>query len=206
VERLVIYGAGGFGRELLLTARAEKREIAFLTDGDPAGGETASLIGFADLTPDDEVVVAVADPLVRRRLAGRLSRFGKLIGPTALMGADIELGEGAIICDFAAITASARIGRHFQLNGYSYVAHDCVIGDFVTIGPRVSCNGNVHIGDGAMVGCGAVIRNGTADAPLVIGEGAVIGMGAVVTRSVAPGSIVAGNPARTLPPRPMPGH
>jgi hypothetical protein len=34
------------------------------------------------------------------------------------------------------VTASAKIGAHFQCNIYSYVAHDCVIGDFVTFAPR----------------------------------------------------------------------
>ena len=56
------------------------------------------------------------------------------------------------------VTASASIGRHFQCNIYGYVAHDCVIGDFVTFGPRVCCNGNVRVEDGAYVGTGATIK------------------------------------------------
>jgi acetyltransferase-like isoleucine patch superfamily enzyme len=91
-----------------------------------------------------------------------------------------------------------RIGRSFHANIYSYVAHDCRIGDFVTFAPKVCCNGNVHVHDGAYIGTGAVIRQGTPEKPLVIGEGAVVGMGAVVTRDVAPGATVVGNPARPL--------
>jgi acetyltransferase-like isoleucine patch superfamily enzyme len=96
------------------------------------------------------------------------------------------------------VTASARIGAHFQCNIYSYVAHDCEIGDFVTFAPRVCCNGRVHIGDGAYIGTGAVLRDGTREKPLIIGENAVIGMGAVVTRDVPAGVTVIGNPARPL--------
>jgi acetyltransferase-like isoleucine patch superfamily enzyme len=96
------------------------------------------------------------------------------------------------------VTASARIGRQFQCNIYSYVAHDCVFGDFVTFAPRVCCNGNVHIGDGAYIGTGAVLKQGTSAKPLVIGRGAVVGMGAVVTKDVPDGAIVVGNPARPL--------
>lgn len=73
-----------------------------------------------------------------------------------------------------------------------------MIGDCVTFAPRVSCNGNVVIGDGAYIGTGAVIKQGTPDRPLRIGAGAVVGMGAVVTRDVAPGMTVVGNPARPL--------
>ena len=100
------------------------------------------------------------------------------------------------------ITSNAQIGSFFQANIYSYVAHDCKIGDFVTFAPRVSCNGNVVIEDHAYIGTGAVIRQGTADRPIVIGSGAVVGMGAVVTKSVPPGTTVVGNPAAELQRRP----
>ena len=94
------------------------------------------------------------------------------------------------------VTASARIGLQFQCNIYSYVAHDCVIGDFVTFAPSVCCNGNVHVQDFAYIGTGAVLKQGTADKPLVIGAGAIVGMGAVVTKDVEPGAVVVGNPAK----------
>jgi acetyltransferase-like isoleucine patch superfamily enzyme len=73
-----------------------------------------------------------------------------------------------------------------------------VIGDFVTFAASVLCSGNVHIGDHAYIGTGACIKQGTNDIQLVIGEGAVVGMGAVVTKSVAPYTKVAGNPAKQL--------
>jgi sugar O-acyltransferase (sialic acid O-acetyltransferase NeuD family) len=123
---------------------------------------------------------------------------GTLISPAALIGRDVDIGPGAIICDFSAVTASAVIGRHFHCNIYSYIAHDCVIGDYVTFAPRVCCNGNVHVHDHAFIGTGAALKQGTPDKPLVIGEGVVVGMGAVVTKDVPPFTTVIGNPARPL--------
>lgn len=100
------------------------------------------------------------------------------------------------MCGNTTITASAKIGRQFQANIYSYIAHDCVIGDYVTFAPRVCCNGNVHIEDFAYIGTGVVIKQGLNDKPLVIGRGAIVGMGAVVTKDVPPGAVVMGNPAK----------
>jgi acetyltransferase-like isoleucine patch superfamily enzyme len=96
------------------------------------------------------------------------------------------------------LTANIRIGLCFHANLYSYVEHDCVIGDFVTFAPGVKCNGNVVIEDHAYIGAGAILKQGKHGEPLVIGRGAVVGMGAVVTKSVEPGEIVVGNPAKPM--------
>jgi sugar O-acyltransferase (sialic acid O-acetyltransferase NeuD family) len=124
--------------------------------------------------------------------------FAEVRSTNAVLMDEVELDVGAIICPFVTITSNVRIGRHFHANLYSYVAHDCVIGDFVTFAPNVHCNGNVHVGDHAYIGTGAVLRQGRRDQPLVIGAGATVGMGAVVTKDVPPGMTVVGNPARVM--------
>ena len=111
---------------------------------------------------------------------------------------EAEIGEGAALSPFVTITSNIKIGKCFHANLYSYVEHDCVIGDYLTFAPGVKCNGNVHIEDHAYIGTGAVIKQGTPDKPLIIGKGAVVGMGAVVTKSVPAGVTVVGNPARIL--------
>lgn len=146
--------------------------------------------------------IAIANSRVRERIVKRCANDGvgffEVRAGNVVQLDDVTIGEGAILCPFVTLTSNIQIGKHFHANIYSYVEHDCVIGDFVTFAPGVKCNGNVHIEDHAYIGAGAVIKQGVPGNPLVIGKGAFIGMGAVVTRSVPPGVTVVGNPARTI--------
>lgn len=198
--RLIFYGAGGMGREMVAAARADARPKAFLSDGETPAYPGVDAASFGSLTEADEICVSVGDPALRRTLADKCAgrRFATVIAPTALIDPTATLGEGASICDFVMINSLARIGRHFQANYYSHVSHDCVIGDYVTLSPRASCLGTVEVGDGVFVGAGAVIRNGVPGKPLRIGAGAVIGMGAIVVSDVPAGATVIGNPARIV--------
>jgi len=188
MTRLAIYGSGGMGRELRQAARAWEGEIVFVSDAPDA--QDRDCIGPDALTADDRICIAIGDPAVRRRIADRIAglAFATIVAPTALIDPEASIGEGGMICDFAMVNSRARIGRHFLCNYYSHVSHDCVIGDFVTFSPRVSCCGTVTIGDGVFIGAGAVIRNGAGERPLTIGEGAFVGMGAVVTGDVPAGA------------------
>lgn len=197
MKKLVIYGAGGFTLQISGTLRElvdNGIEVVIVDDGD-----RDELLGFPVLrsVPEDaKVAIAIANPRTRKAIAERLRNFGGVQALSAIVSDHAVIGEGAIICDQVIIEAEARIGRHFHANIYSYVAHECVIGDYVTFAPRVSCNGNVQIGDGAYIGTGAIIRQGIKGKPLVIGEGATVGMGAVVTKDVPAWATVYGNPAR----------
>ncbi|MNR12770.1 putative acetyltransferase EpsM [compost metagenome] len=146
------------------------------------------------------IVIAISNSAVRQVLADRCAADG--VQPWTVRAAntvvmdDVSLGEGAALSPFVTLTSNIRIGRYFHANLYSYVEHDCVVGDFVTFAPGAKCNGNVHIEDHAYIGAGAVIKQGKPGKPLVVGRGALIGMGAVVTRDVPPGIAVVGNPAK----------
>ena len=209
-----IYGASGCGRSLMPVAREHlartgvQADIYFIDDSltEPTvinGHQAISYEMFKVLKSSRKsVLIAIANSKVREKLANKLEQdeielWSVQANNTIIMDGAI-IAAGAALSPFVTVTSNIQIGKCFHANLYSYVEHDCIIGDYVTFAPGVKCNGNIHIEDHAYIGTGAVIKQGTPDKPLVIGKGAIVGMGAVVTKSVPAGVTVVGNPARIL--------
>lgn len=195
---LAVFGAGGFLLQMLPTLerlQAEGRTIAIVDDRGLPPVFGIPVVPLDAAPANSRFVVAVAGGRTRAAIVDRLESraFDRVIAPGAIVSRHSEIGIGSVLCDHVIVEPASRIGRHFHGNIYSYVAHECVIGDFVTFAPRVSCNGNVHIRDHVTVGTGASFRQGTPDRPLVIGERAVIQMGAVITRDVPADAVIKAN-------------
>lgn len=209
-----IYGSGGFAREIMPIAKLateaaglsdEQANLVFIDDSKTQD----SVNGYKVLTFEEYLAldfqahffnIGVGDSKTRQMLAEKCLEANAeplTLSASSTVSYDYNtISSGGVLCSNVVITSNTKIGRFFQANIYSYVAHDCIIGDYVTFAPRVSCNGNVVIEDHAYIGTGAVLRQGTPEKPLVIGEGAIVGMGAVVTKDVAPHTTVIGNPAK----------
>jgi sugar O-acyltransferase (sialic acid O-acetyltransferase NeuD family) len=209
-----IYGASGCGRSIMPVARQQLKvqgvdpsRLVFIDDASTArsinGHPVSSYSDFLNEAASDRfVAIAVADSEDRERLAlkcsgDRISAWTVRAENVVVMD-DVEIGEGALLSPFVTITSNIRIGKSFHANLYSYVEHDCRIGNFVTFAPGAKCNGNVVVEDHAYIGSGAILRQGKPGSPLRIGRGAVVGMGAVVTGDVDAGVTVVGNPARPI--------
>lgn len=214
IKLYAIYGASGCGRSLMPVARqqlareSDASEIIFIDDAlesvaEVNGHRAMNYLAFLIETASEKYVqIAIANSHVREKIAQRLKMDGiqlwSIIADNVVLMDQLELDEGSALSPFVTIGSNVRIGKCFQANLYSYVEHDCVIGDFVTFAPGVKCNGNIHIHAHAYIGAGAMIKQGIPDQPLIIGAGAVVGMGAVVTKSVPAGATVVGNPARIV--------
>ena len=209
-----VYGIGGCGRGIMPLARAMLKNMSIsqdclvFVDDQPVvkslnGHPVLSYEAFIEHPSNHKhATLAIADSSLREHLYDKLKndkvKLWSVLAENSVTMDDVQIAEGHILSPFVCLTSNIKIGRCFHANLYSYVEHDCIIGDFVTFAPGVKCNGNVRIEDHAYIGAGAVIRQGVPGDPLIIGKGAIVGMGAVVTKHVSPGSTVVGNPAKVM--------
>lgn len=210
IKRLVIFGAGGFGREVLQLVRDINETVptwqceGFLVDSKYAdGGMVQGLPILGDLAwlvrnPGVQVVIAVGSPVAKREIALRIRRvsenpFATLIHPRAWVGQHVAIGEGSILCAGALVTTDIRIGRHVHINIGATIGHDAVLEDFVTLNPSVNLSGNIKLEEGVEVGTNSVLIPGS-----VVGCWSIIGAGSVVTKSLPPNVTAVGIPAKAI--------
>ncbi|MBF0234099.1 MAG: acetyltransferase [Desulfamplus sp.] len=209
MKQLLVYGAGGFGREIVWLAQCCKDcEVIGFVDDDPkwhgSRMNDVPVISLEDALksfPDASVVVAIGSPQTREKICDKLAKAGLksdgLVHPGTQMSSWIDLEAGTVICAGCILTTNITIGNQVQINLVCTIGHDVVMGDYTTLAPGVHVSGYVHFGKRVYVGTGAVFINGTRENPLVIGNDVIIGAGACVTHSVTCGTW-GGVPAREL--------
>ena len=211
-----VYGCGGFAREVMPLLRnhvnkldPNTKEFYFIDDSEnrQAFVNDTKVLSFENLLNDFSkskihCCITIADKNTRIKLTQKCIDNGisiiSIISKNSVIMDDVNIGEGTVISPFVTITSNVLIGKSFHANIYSYVAHDCIIGDFVTFAPGVMCNGNVHIGSGVYIGTGTIIHPGTSKNPIVIGKDSKIAAGSVVKKNIPENAIAMGNPAQVL--------
>lgn len=208
-QKVILVGAGGFGREVISWAtdahlHGKFPKIAgFLDDnskalddfdyGIPFLGEIETYQPYEN----DVFLLGVANPPTKEKVVQLLKSKGgiflTLIHPTAVVTRTAVIGEGVVICPFALISADTKIGSYVTVNAMSSIGHDSIIGDYSTLSGHVDVTGQVVVGESVFFGSGAKV------VPRIkIGSGAKIGAGCTVMRSVSPSVTVYTAPARKL--------
>ena len=205
MRTLAIYGAGGFGREVLQLINEINREE-----------KTWKVIGFIDdlysiknllpfpvypsiekLNNLEALYIAIGDSGKRKKIHQTIGndkiKYPALIHPSGNPGDLADFPKGLLIGANSCLTVNIKIGSMVIINLNCTIGHDVVLGDYCSIMPGVNISGNVTCDEGVYVGTNATILPG-----LSIGSYATIGAGAVVTKDVAPQSIVVGVPARAI--------
>jgi sugar O-acyltransferase (sialic acid O-acetyltransferase NeuD family) len=206
-HRLVIVGAGGFGRELLDWADqavgASWSEVVWVDDNaaalDGFGYPQKHLAALSTYAPaaGDLCVVAIGSPATRQRvvedLQSRGASFTTLRHPSSVVSATAQIGNGCVLCPLSFVSANAMLKDFVHVNALSSVGHDARVGAYSTLSAHVDLTGGVTTGARAFFGSGARAIPG-----IRIGQDAVVGAGATVMRHVQDGVTVYAQPARKL--------
>ncbi|MBX3436700.1 MAG: acetyltransferase [Planctomycetaceae bacterium] len=208
-SRLIIVGAGGFGREVYdwacaaAAAGADWTVEGFLDDNSSAlegFPMPAGILGSAatyEPQADERFVCAIGEPCIKlqiaRGLQARGAQFTNVIHPTALVGRQNRLGVGLILCPYSVITTNVTVGDFVTLNLHGTIGHDAVIGDGCTLNNHTDVTGWVTLGEGVFLGSHASVLPHAR-----VGDYARIGAGSTVLRSVKPQTTVIGVPGQRL--------
>lgn len=210
---IIVFGAGGFGREVVVLLRDIERKdpgswevLGFVDDAVP-NLSLCQALGVAYLgdrtaartqaPAGTRFVAAIGDGLARRSVSEDLVNRGfepaTLVHPSAWIGDCVSLGAGSVVCAGSILTTNITFGEGAQINLACTIGHDVVAGDYVTLSPAVSLSGAVQIGDLSTVYTRAAVNPRVA-----VGSRAVVGAGAVVAKDVPDHETVVGIPAKPL--------
>lgn len=202
---IYILGAGAMARETLNIYKDLGRfhEVCgFIEQNSKRAGQKihgriimdASII--ESLPKNSKFIGAIGSPLRKKwieEIEEKGFDFDTAVHPSAIIGENVEIGKGCIICPGVVMTCDIKVDRHTIINIGSTINHDCEIGDFVTIGPGVNIAGRVTIEDCCFIGIGAKIIN-----DVHIGKESFIGAGAVVSDDIPENTLAVGVPAKPV--------
>jgi len=208
-QRILIVGAGGFGREVLQWTRDAWPDYAgriagFLSSDDrvlDGFDGCPEIIGHPDSyrpAPGDYLLLAIGVPYVRRQVAESLlargAAFLTLVHPTAIVAASARIGTGVILCPFSIASDACRVGRFVIMNYHTSLGHDASAGDFAVLSPYATLGGNAHIQQDVFLGLHASVGPGKT-----VGARSKVSANSCVLADAPADSLIFGVPGRIGP-------
>ena len=212
MKKLVLIGAGGFGREVAASViriinkyKPTYEFLGFLDDG-PQFHEGDMIDGYPwlgnrswilDHKDDVFCTCTVGDARVKGSIQEELTRkgvrFETLVGYNTYIAPFSEVGPGCVFYGDIKISVNCKIGAGVFVSNDVNIGHDVTIGDYTVIMPNCGISGCCKIGREVNIGGHAFIIPGKK-----VGDGARIAAGSIVFSNVKAGTTVLGNPARRM--------
>ena len=212
MNKLAIYGAGGFGREvycLIQKINAVSKQwdvVGFFDDGkkvgEPVGHYGTILGGMPEVNAWSEelsVVIAVGSvDNIHKIVTGIRNpsiRFPNIIHPEVFYAdeSSIKMGKGNILQRGSAFSCDVQIGDFNVFNGGVVLGHDVKLGSCNILMPAVRISGGTVVGDENFFGISSIVLQG-----MKIGNRVSLGAGSVMMRNPKDGKLYLGNPAKSM--------
>jgi sugar O-acyltransferase (sialic acid O-acetyltransferase NeuD family) len=208
-RRLLIVGAGGFGREVLQWARdawpAHRERIAGFLSDDPRrldgfsnGLEILGSVASYVKLPGDYLLLGIGVPYARHMVADRLAsqgaEFVTLLHPRSVVAESARIGQGSIVCPGAIVSDSATLGRCVLVNYHASLGHDAAARDYAVLSPYATLGGGATVGDDAFLGLHASVGPGRT-----VGARSKVSANSCVLSDTPADSIIYGVPGRIVP-------
>jgi sugar O-acyltransferase (sialic acid O-acetyltransferase NeuD family) len=191
------------GRQLasFITEESAFELYGFLDDSTVEPKPLQPLLGSVEewsVSNGEVYLVALGDPRWRRHYVNLLrakgARFATYISTRSIVGRDVQIGEGTMICPGAIVTTNVSLGQHVLLNIATSVSHDCLVGNYVTLSPGARATGGCILTDDVYMGV-----NSSLLPRVSLAMGITVGAGAVVTKSYEQENLtLVGIPAKPL--------
>lgn len=202
-RNLVVIGASGHGKVVADIAKSNDYTNIIFLDDDISKKNVGNYLVLGttddvdDYINDYDFIVAIGDNEIRKRitifLEKKEAKFPILVHKTAIIGSEVEIGNGTVVMPSVVVNASTKIGKHCIINTSSSIDHDNIIENYVHISPGVHTAGNVHIGENTWIGIGSTVINNVS-----IESNVIIGAGSVVVKNIENRGIYVGVPTRRI--------
>ena len=204
MKKIVLIGAGGFGREVYhiienynIVGYIDKLNKSNYILSEKILGDDDLLNNLKSKFNCNNVCVTIGNSKLREKLfrSAKSSKLKipKIINSHSFVASNVEIGEGSIIYPGAVLMDGVKIGKGVLINSNVTVGHDSSIGDFCNINPGTNIAGKVKIGNHSTLGIGSSIRE-----ELTIGNDVIIGGGSMVTKNINDSTLSYGVPSKPI--------
>lgn len=199
MDKLIIIGAGGFGKHLRLNLKNFNSGNLVFGGFFDKNKKTKSKFNETNINKNFKKYIFANGignfafnwyPKIFSNYKKIGFKFTQLIHKTSIISEDVKIGYGSTLMENSLIKSNSKIGNFCLINSSSIVSHDVTIGDFSHISLGAKVGGNCKIGKNSFLGINSTIIQG-----IKIGSNSIIGAGAVVTKNVGDNVVVIGNPA-----------